>query len=79
MTSDIQNTVIGAIAKQKQIPTDLITLDSTLESLNVSSLDAITVVYEIEELYDIEFPNEVLENLNNVQDIIEAISQIIPE
>jgi len=79
VTSDIQGTVIGAIAKQKQIPIESIALDSTLESLNVSSLDAITVVYEIEDLYDIEFPNEVLDSLHNVQDILDALSQMIPK
>ena len=79
MISDIQGMVIGAIAKQKQIPIELISLDSTLESLNISSLDAITVVYEIEDLYDIEFPNKVLDSLHNVQDIVDAISELIPK
>ena len=79
MSSDIQNVVFGAIARQKQISEESISLDSTLESLNISSLDAITVMYEIEDIYNIEFSNEVLDNLRNVQDIINAIGQLIPE
>ncbi len=74
MTTDIQDVVIGAIAKHKQISIELIALDSTLESLNISSLDAITVVYEIEDFFGIEFPNEVLDSLHNVQNIIDAVS-----
>jgi acyl carrier protein len=79
VTSDIQNAVLAAIAKQKQLPVDSVSLDSTLESLSISSLDAITIVYEIEDIYDIEFPNEILDNLHNVQDIIDAISKLIPQ
>jgi acyl carrier protein len=73
---EIHNAVISAIAKHKQIPMESVSLDSTLESLGISSLDAITVVYEIEDQYNLEFPNEILDNLHNVQDIIDAISKL---
>ena len=77
MTSDIETTVIRFIASQKQIDTDQITAESTLEALGVSSLDAITIVYEIEEIYDIEVPSEQLDELRAVQDIVAGVTALV--
>lgn len=77
MTLDIEKAVIAAIAKQKHISNDTISLASSLQNLGVSSLDAITIVYEIEELFDVEVPNEELESLQTVQGIVDGISNLI--
>ena len=77
MTQDITQAVIKAIAQQKQLDTSDISADSALETLGISSLDAITVVYEIEEIFDVEVPNENLESLNTVQDIVDGITTLI--
>ncbi len=77
MEKEIETAVIEAIAQQKQIDAATITTDSSLEALGISSLDAITIVYEIEEQFDVEVPNEQLENLRSVSDIVAGIKQLI--
>ena len=77
MQQDIEAAVIKAVATQKHIGTDSITSESTLQDLAVSSLDAITIVYEIEEMFDVEVPNEDLESLRTVQDIVDGIANLI--
>lgn len=77
MTKDIDQVVIKAIAKQKQIDASTITADSTLAVLGISSLEAITIIFEIEEQFDVEVPNENLDSLETVQDIIDGISRLI--
>lgn len=77
MTQDIDQVVIKAIAKQKQIDASTITADSTLAVLGISSLEAITIIFEIEEQFDVEVPNENLDSLETVQDIIDGISRLI--
>jgi acyl carrier protein len=79
MSDEVNRAVFEAIARQKLIPADSISLDSSLESLNVSSLDAITIVYEIEEVFDIEVPNDQLDSLETVRDITDGISRLIAE
>ena len=76
MTRNIAEAVINAVAKQKMLDKAEISPSSTLEGLAVSSLDAITIVYEIEELFDVEVPNEKLESLLTVQDIIDGIKEL---
>jgi acyl carrier protein len=40
-------------------------------------LDAITIVYEIEDLFEIEVANEQLENLQSVRDIVDGITKLV--
>jgi len=77
MSEKILNSVVAAIAKQKHLESDSITNTSLLEELGVTSLDAITIVFDIEEEFDIEVPGDVLESLESVQDIVDGISGLI--
>lgn len=77
MDQQIYSTVKQAISKQKMIDASTILENSTLESLGISSLDAISIMYEIEDSLDIEVPNEVLENLRSVEDILVEITRLV--
>jgi len=77
MDQQIYSIVAKAISKQKMIDPSTISESSTLEALSISSLDAITIMYEIEDALDIEIPNEVLENLRSVQDILVEIALLV--
>ena len=77
MDQKIYSTVIKAISNQKKIDVSTISKNSTLEALGISSLDAITIMYEIEDALNLEIPNEALESLDSVQDILDGISQLV--
>ncbi|HEB95843.1 MAG TPA: histidine kinase [Sedimenticola thiotaurini] len=77
MDEKVYNAIVKAIATQKHIDGASIERESTLEQLGISSLDAITIVYEIEEQFDVEVPNDALENLKTVQDIVDGIGALV--
>ena len=77
MPQDIETAIIKAISTQKQLDSNSITADSVLQDLGVSSLDAITIVYEIEEQFGISVPNDQLEGLKTVSDIVSKIEKLI--
>jgi len=79
MAQDIENAVITAILRQKRLDADTITRDSVLSELGITSLDAITIVYDIEEQFDIEVPNETLEGLQTVGDIVDSLVSLIED
>jgi len=76
MSQDIESIAIAAIARQKNIDPHSIGLDASLERLHISSLDAITILYEIEEALGIEIPNEALDSLKTVQDIVAGVTRL---
>ncbi|HHJ35976.1 MAG TPA: acyl carrier protein [Gammaproteobacteria bacterium] len=50
--------------------------EAELSVLGVDSLKAITVLFELEEAFDIEIPNEVIPSIVTVNDILEKIAEI---
>ena len=47
--------------------------ETKLESLGIDSLGAITLIFELEEAFDIEIPNEAIPSIKTVNDIIEKL------
>lgn len=47
-----------------------------LTALGVDSLKAITVLFELEEAFDIEIPNEVIPSIITVNDILDRLDGI---
>lgn len=47
--------------------------ETKLEALGVDSLKAITVIFELEEAFDIEIPNEVIPSIVTVEDIMHKL------
>lgn len=77
MKQDIEQTLKESIARQKMISVEDITLESSLEELGITSLDSISLVFDIEDKYGVEVPNEALKNIKTVQDILNGVSALI--
>jgi len=50
--------------------------EAELVALGVDSLKAITVIFELEEAFDIEIPNEVIPSIVTVNDILEKLDSV---
>jgi acyl carrier protein len=74
--TDIAQRVIDIIAKSKSIPPESISLDSTFDSLAIDSLDKINISFEVEEVFDIEIPDDALGSLKTVGDIVAGVRKI---
>ena len=53
-----------------------VTPEAELAALGVDSLKAITVLFELEEAFDIEIPNELIASIVTVNDIMEKVADI---
>ena len=71
--------IINTIAVATQRNEEIITADARLDSLGIDSLKAINIVYELEEEFGIEVPNEAIAKLVTVNDIDVAISNLLAE
>ena len=65
--------IISRVANCK--PED-VTPEATLEELGLTSLDTITVLFEFEEAFDIEIPNEVIPSIVTVKDILDKLETV---
>jgi acyl carrier protein len=76
MTS-LQQKCIHRIAEAKSIPEDTIALDTTLESLEVDSLDRVSLSFDLEEEYGVEIPETKLHAIQTVGDVATAVQEAI--
>ena len=65
--------VAEIIAKTAHCNTADIEPGTSLEALGIDSLKAITVLFELEEAFDIEIPNELIAEITTVQDILDKL------
>ena len=50
--------------------------EAELTELGIDSLKAITVIFELEEAFDVEIPNEVIPSIVTVNDIMDKLDAI---
>lgn len=80
MTEDVQQAVFGIIAKEANLDVSKITLDSTLKDLEIQSLDAIQIIFEIEDHYKIQMPDRDPNfDTESVRGLVEAVQKLIAE
>ena len=74
---DLGARVIRVIARSQRIPVESISLDSTFEELKIDSLDGINIVFELEKEFDIEIPDDGVQNLRSVRGAVEGVRQLL--
>lgn len=79
MTESIEQIVIGLIARTKSLDRGVVKPAAELTSLGITSLDAITLAYELEQTLGLEIPNEHIESLRTVQDLIDGLHRLIAD
>ncbi|MBE1161654.1 acyl carrier protein [Dyella acidiphila] len=71
-----QQEVFEIISKQAKIEIDAVKPESTLKDLGVASLDAIEVIFDIEEHFNINLPNEDTDfDTGTVGQLVEAVDR----
>jgi acyl carrier protein len=80
--SDIAREVIAIIAKKKRVDKPTVELSDRLEALGLESLDAVEMIFDLEEKFDIEVPynantNNPRTEFDTVGDVVNAIEKIV--
>ena len=79
MTTDIASMVIEKIAELKMTSKHSISKTDLLSDLDINSLDAVTIVYEVEDEYGISIDNDKLATLTTVDDIVLAAEELLQD
>ena len=75
---EILNKVIDIIKDKMTLSDDIqITPDTSVEQLNLDSMDLVEIVMEIENEFDITVPEGAEEKLHTVGDVVQLIEKLI--
>lgn len=81
MNNTTQQQVFEIIAKQAKLDAAIIKPESTLKDLGVASLEAIELIFDIEEHFNINFPDQQGANFDTdtVQSLVDAVQKALDE
>lgn len=81
MNDTTQQQVFEIIAKQAKIDVNMIKSESTLKDLGIESLEAIEVIFDIEEHFNINFPDQQGANFDSdtAQSLVDAVQKALDD
>ena len=79
MSDTISQRVISTIAKIRKIPPEQISLQTTFEELGMDSLDGLNLIFELEEEFNINVPDDQALALRNVGQLVEGLKKLLSE
>jgi acyl carrier protein len=78
--SSVQETIFAIISKEAGIDLGKISLDSTLKDLEIQSLDAVQIIFEIEDHYKVTLPDRDPNfDTESVKGLVEAVERLVAE
>ena len=78
--SDIETTIIDIIAREAVLDRAKIKPESTLKDLEISSIDAVQIIFAIEDNYKISLPyNEPGFDIGSIAGLIAAVEKLVAE
>ncbi len=72
---ELEERVLKAVSKV--LKGDRAGIDDSFESLGVDSLDAIEILFEVEEEFDISIPSEAAKAVLSVRDVADGVRKIL--
>jgi acyl carrier protein len=77
MSDELIERVRKVIATSKRIPEDRVAIDSPFEELGVDSMDAVEILFALENEFDISIPDEEVKSVRNVRQMVEGVERLL--
>ncbi|MBK5260860.1 MAG: acyl carrier protein [Thermoanaerobaculia bacterium] len=76
--SEIAQTLITLVRKEKDIAENLLTPDTVLADAGIDSLDSLTILFAIEEHFKISISDTRARAIRTFGDMIDAVAELVP-
>ena len=77
-TVEIEQKLIEIVRQEKHLPDDKLTRDTLLADAGIDSLDALTILFAIEEHYKISIPDDRARAIKTFGDMVDAVAALVP-
>jgi len=77
MSDDLIQRVLKAIATSKRIPLETVTIDSSFEQLGIDSMDAVEILFALENEFDINIPDDEVRTVRNIRQMCEGVERLV--
>jgi acyl carrier protein len=76
-SEELTQRVLKAIATSKRIPLEQVTIDSEFQQLNIDSMDAVEILFALENEFDINIPDDDVREVRNVRQMVEGVAKLV--
>ena len=77
MSDELVQRVLKVIATSKRIPPETVTIDSEFQQLGIDSMDAVEILFALENEFDITIPDEEVRSVRNVRQMCEGVEKLV--
>jgi acyl carrier protein len=77
MSEEFTQRVLKTIASAKRIPPETVTIDSELQALGIDSMDAVEILFALENEFDINIPDDEVRNIKGVRDLVDGVARLV--
>ena len=77
MSDDLIQRVLKVIATSKRIPLETVTIDSEFLQLGIDSMDAVEILFALENEFDITIPDEDARNVRSIRQMCEGVEKLL--
>jgi acyl carrier protein len=77
MPDDMTERVLKVIATSKRIPLEQVTIDSEFVQLGIDSMDAVEILFALENEFDISIPDDEVRHVRNVRQMVEGVEKLV--
>jgi len=77
MSDELIQRVLKTIATSRRIPLETVTLESDFQQLGIDSMDAVEILFALENEFEISIPDEQVREVRNVRQMCEGVEKLI--
>jgi acyl carrier protein len=76
---EITESLVAIVRNEKDVSEELLRPETALADLGVDSLDALTILFAIEEKFRISIPDVRARSLRTLGDMIDVVEELVPQ
>jgi acyl carrier protein len=77
MSDEMIQRVLKVIATSKRIPLETVTIDSDFQQLGIDSMDAVEILFALENEFDINIPDDEVRNVRSIRDMCAGVEKLV--
>jgi len=77
MSDELIDRVIKTVAATKRVPLESVSIDSDFAQLNIDSMDAVEILFALENEFDIAIPDEAVRSVRNIRQMCEGVERLL--
>ena len=77
MSDELVQRVLKVVATSKRIPLERVTVDSAFQDLGIDSMDAVEILFGLENEFDISIPDEEVRAVRDVRGMCEGVERLV--